>query len=206
MIISSRRSITFVELLIAIALLGLLVIAVFSVDNYARFHLITSDRRARIQNEASFVLEHMSKYVSQGVGAQPASPPLEQIANGFRVRVDMNLTRIPPENPTPEDLSDDNWIGYTLSGNNLSCSCTQISGASPPCFNSEVLASHLISGVQYGIMPADPTSGFYVNLTENNSMVEIGVVARYRPNDPPSLDNPQIAMKTRLLPRSSAAR
>jgi Tfp pilus assembly protein PilE len=206
MVSFSKRSITLAELLIAIALVGLLVIAVFSLDNYARFHLITSDRRARAQNDVSYALEHMSKYAFQGIGAQPDSPPFEQIASGFRVRVDRNLERAVPQNPTPENLNDDNWINYTLSDNSLLCSCTQISAASPPCFGDELLSSHIITGVTYTAMPDNPTSGFYINLTENSSMVEIGIVSRYRPNNPPSLDNPQVAMKTRLLPHSSAAR
>lgn len=183
-----KKSVTLLELLIAISLLGILLLAFTSIDLFSRYHVLTADRRAQVQNEASSVIEHMTKNVLQGVG-NIIQPPLEQINNGFRVRVDL---RTPP---TPAILTDDTWISYTLSGNTLSCS-----------LNNETLSTFIVSGVVFGQMPSNPNSGFYINLTDNNTLIEIGLVARYRPNNSFSVDNPQITMKTRLYTRGSAVR
>ena len=59
-----KRAITLIELLIAISLVGVLAIGISSVDTYTHFHLMSSDRRAQIQNEASYVLEHIAKNIT----------------------------------------------------------------------------------------------------------------------------------------------
>jgi hypothetical protein len=186
---NNKRGLTLAELLIAICIFSLIVIGFSSIDTFSRYHIITSDRRAKLQNDASYALEHMTKNVLQGVG-NISQPPLEPIANGFRVRVDLNTP------PTPAILTDDTWINYTLSGNTLSCS-----------LNNETLSNFIVSGVVFGQMPSNPDSGFYINFTDNNyTLIEIGLVARYQPNNPISVDNPQITMKTRLYTSGSAAR
>ena len=185
------RGVTLSELLIAIVLMSLVILGFSSIDLFSRHHVIISDRRIKVQNEASFCLEHMAKNVLQGVG-NIIQQPLERItngANGFRVRVDLNTP------PTPAILTDDTWISYTLSNNTLSCS-----------LNNETLSTLIVSGVVFGQMPSNPDSGFYINLTDNNTLIEIGLVARHQPNTLPSVDNPQITMKTRLYTTGSAAR
>lgn len=185
----SKRSVTLIELLVAITLIGLLILGIFSLEIYARFHLLTFDRRAKLQNEVSLALEHMSKYISQGVGNQAqipaAQPPLELLGNGFRVRVDRNLTRIPPANPTPGNLNDDNWINYTLTGNDLVCSCSAITGASAPCFANITFSTRIIAG------------GFLVDLTENNTVARVSLKAVYQPTKAVSVDNPELRMRTK---------
>lgn len=188
----SLRALTLLELLIAMILLSFFVLSFYLIASFSHYHVSASDRRAKIQNELSLTLEHMNKNVLQGIGnvSQPLpQPPLEIIANGFRVRVDRNNP------PTPQDLTDDTWINYVLSGNTLSCT-----------LNNEVLSDHIIANVVFGPLPANPASGFYINLTDNATAVEIGLVARFRPAAPVSLDNPQLVMKSRLYTRSAAAR
>jgi hypothetical protein len=59
-----KYSITLVELLVAVILIGLLIFGISSLDTYARFHLIESDRRVQVQNETFYVLEHMAKNIT----------------------------------------------------------------------------------------------------------------------------------------------
>ena len=99
----SRQSVTLVELLIAISLIGLLVVGITSLSTYANFHLLTSDRWAQVQNELSFTLEDMSKNIVRATG-NFNDPGIENIAGGFRVRVSVNP---------------DVWISYTQSGNSI---------------------------------------------------------------------------------------
>jgi hypothetical protein len=63
-----HKSVTLIELLIAISILGLLVISLSSIDLFSRFHVITSDRRAKSQNEASYAVDHMTKNIARAVG------------------------------------------------------------------------------------------------------------------------------------------
>ena len=203
-----NKSLTLLELLIALSLFSVIMLAVASIQYFSRFHVVTSERQSLLQNEISFALEHMSKYVSQGAGPlalERATGP----ANGFRVRVDRNST------PTPADTNDDNWISYRLTGNplRLTCSCATISASSPSCANfiGGDLASHIRPGVSYNQipspLPANP-SGFYINITNpgpsGGSMIELALVARWQPANPVSLDNPQVVMKTSLYARGSA--
>lgn len=186
------KSITLIELLVAMAMLGILILGFSSIDLFSRYHALSSERRAKLQNEVSYALAHMNKNVAQGMG-NVAQPPLEAIANsGFRVRVDRNIP------PTPQILTDDTWLNYTLSNNTLSFTWDS---------NTEPLSNYIVSGVVSGIMPSDPdTGGFYINLTENGSVIEVGLVARFDPAVAKSVDNPQVAMKTRLYARGAAAR
>lgn len=183
-----NKSLTLIELLLAVCIFAVIVIGLSSIGIFSQYYVISSDRRAKLQNDVSSALEHMNKNVLQGIG-NANEPPLEKITNGFRVRRDLNAP------PTPADLTDDTWISYTLSGNTLSCD-----------LNSETLSTFIISGVVNGQLPSEPTSGFYIDLTDNDTSIEIGLVARFQPANPVSIDNPQIAMKSRSYTRSSAAR
>lgn len=60
----SKRSFTLVELIIAIVLIGFLILSYFSIDIFTRTHAIENERRAALQNAASFVIEHMKKTLS----------------------------------------------------------------------------------------------------------------------------------------------
>lgn len=184
------KAVTLVELLIAVVLISLIALGFSSIDIFSRHHVISADRRAKLQNELAYALEDIQKNVSQGVGNYN-DPSLVQLANGFQVRTDINSPA------TPQDLSDDTWISYTLSGNQLSSS------------SSGVLASHILSGVAFASLPSDPNAinnGFYILFSDNNTVVEVGLASRWRPNEALSVDNPQASMKSRLYTRGSAAK
>ncbi len=188
------------ELLIAILLFSVIVLGLSNIDIFSRLHVMSSSRQAQLQGELSNALEHMSKRVIQGVG-RGSSPPIEPLplANGFRVRLDPNHT-LP-------DLTDDLWFNYVLNGNTLSCTCTTASAT--PCPPAEVLSTHIMAGVVFGIMtaplPAVP-SGYYINLTDNNSIIEVGLVTRFSPNTNSGPANPEVAMKFRMQTRLAAGR
>lgn len=68
------KAITFIELIIAIGLLVVIVLGFSSIELFSRHHVLTSDRRAQIQNEAAVIMEHMSKEIGQGIGDTMNSP------------------------------------------------------------------------------------------------------------------------------------
>lgn len=65
---NSDKSVTLIELLVAVSILGLLVIGLSNIDTFSHFQVISSDRRAKLQHDAAYVLEHMSKNVARGIG------------------------------------------------------------------------------------------------------------------------------------------
>jgi len=102
-----NKAITLIELLIAIALLSVVVLGFTSIDMFSRYHVLTSDRRAKLQNEVSLALEHMAKQVSRAVGNKVIAGQnpiiLDNIAgdSAIKVHVDSN-----------GDGQADNWIAY----------------------------------------------------------------------------------------------
>ena len=194
------RGITLIELIISMVIMAMVILGIFSIELLSRHRVISSEKRAKVQNEISYAIEYMSKYVQQSIGDSqlPAIRryPSAGTQTGFQIGIDLN-------NPqTPKDLSDDTWVNFYLSGNSLIAQ----KGAS-----SEVLTAR-ISGVFAAntVMPNSPGQGFYVNITDpgpnQGVAVDIGLVGRYNPAVAASIDNPQISIKTRLVSPSSSAR
>ena len=196
---------TLLELMIAIVLMGMLVLGFYSIDLFSRYHVISSDKRAKLQNEISYALEHMSKYVQQANGnlnrnaIQYYPGPTSAGATGFRVYIDLR-------NPqTPSVLTDDSWIDYTLSSNILTVACTANGGTCPFIPATENLTGKIIAGVAGDtIMPESPDKGFYIKITDQGMAVDVGLVGRHSPLVAASPDNPQVSMKTRLISSCSS--
>lgn len=189
------RGLTLLELMIAIVLMGMLVLGFYSIDLFSRYHVISSDKRAKLQNEISYALEYMSKQVQQSMG-DVNKPPIKRYPNagtqtGFQVLRDLNSPQ------TPGNLGDDTWVTFSLSGNEITS-------------GSESLTKK-ISGsfVADTVMPENPAGGFYVRITDpgpNQGMaVDIGLKGRHSPLVAASPDNPQVSMKTRLISSCSSA-
>lgn len=65
---SQQRAVTLLELLIGIVLFSLIALVLSTVDLFSRQNVIGSERRARLQNEVSYVLEHMTKEITRTIG------------------------------------------------------------------------------------------------------------------------------------------
>jgi hypothetical protein len=186
---ASRKSITLIELLVSLVVISTMVLSFYSLENYARQQVLTTDRRAKVENGLAYALEHMSKYIVQAAGnpAIALYPPA-----GFQILVDRN-------NPqTPSDFSDDDHICYELSGNTLSVSCP----IGPNCnsFASGVLSDKIVANFNNSVLPANPTDGFYVLIEDGGSSINIGLVGRYYPDQVAiPVTNPQVAMKTKVV-------
>lgn len=185
--------VTLIELIIAIALMGMLILGFYSIDLFSRYHVVSSDKRAKLQNEISYAIEHMSKYVQQANGNLSRNA-IQSLPAGFRVYIDLR-------NPqTPSLLTDDGWIDYTLSSNTLTATCFANGGTCPFTPVTENLTDRIIAGVASStVMPESPVNGFYVNITDQGMAVDIGLVGRHNPAVALSQDNPQVSMKTRLI-------
>jgi len=59
---------TLIELLVSICLLGIVILGVGSLDLFSRSQFFLTDRKVNIQNEASYVLSHISKNLMMAIG------------------------------------------------------------------------------------------------------------------------------------------
>jgi len=171
----SKNSVTLVELLLAVALMGVMTLATYGLYYLSRIQLANSLYRTQVQNELSYVLEDMSKNIVRAVGETNNRGILDLAPTytGFSVRVDVN--------GTPQDYSDDTTINYTLSGNRINK-----------------------NGVNLTTRDIIPAGGFSYSLFDNGTGIEISLTGRYRPTQDASSDNPQITLKTKAYSHSAS--
>lgn len=75
---NKKRGVTLIELLIAIALIGALSLGIWSIDLFSRYQLRNSESRARVENDITFVIEHITKAI---VGRQGRGGAIGDINN-----------------------------------------------------------------------------------------------------------------------------
>lgn len=63
---------TLIELLISLVLLSVIILGFSNIEIFSRRHILTTDKREKLQNEVAFILEHMAKNISQAIGNERA--------------------------------------------------------------------------------------------------------------------------------------
>jgi Tfp pilus assembly protein PilV len=180
---NNNIGITLIELIVSIILLGMVVVSFFSIDLFSRQQFLATDKRAKLQNEAVYVLSHISKQLTRAIGDVNNLPvnitPSSGITSVIRATIDA----------TPDgmlDFSNDANISYCY--NSVGCNHaavaysiyfnSNISAASVPA--AEILASHVRS--------------FYA--TQSGNCVSVNIVTCWDPAESSqpcgSLDNPAI--------------
>ena len=184
-----NRSLTLLELLIAIAIFSLMLIGFSSIDIFSRYHVITSDRRAKLQNDASYVLEHMTKNIT---GTATRGGAIGDINNypiqstnisgnsGISVWVDTN------RNGKLDLDGSDKQIAYTYNSANYEIRYYSDYSGSPAA--SEILSSKI--------------TAFTPTYSSSNDYVEVELFACWYPDGSPvacgTPDNPCLSMKNRI--------
>jgi hypothetical protein len=182
------RALTLMELLISLVLLCLIVLGIANIDIFCKYVFVGSDRKSKIINEASYVVEHMSKFIGQAVGdannppVKTDSPPA-YCTQAVRVQID-NISKV--SNGIWD--SDDNYRLYCF--NNTSHSMRFYSNytiATPGPFEE---LSHNV--LVFNATPIRNT--IEVNLTGCwNATITTGLRACG------SVDNPSVAFQTRIF-------
>lgn len=206
---------TLIELIIALSLVSVIVLGLSSINLFSHFQVTSSDRRAKIQNEATQVLEHMTKEISKAIGNEAINGAdsvvniLSQI-NEVRTRVyiDANLNgqrEAPIVNPLP---GQDHWIAYRhITGGGVYnveyCSrCPDANCVFAQCMDSvEVLSRNINS-----FIPNKPVNGLG-QLNSNATTIQLTACwnpqAASLPNG--TADNPCVNMNTSIkMPSVSA--
>ena len=199
-----NKSVTLIELLVSITIVSIMILSFYGLEALSQSWVINAERRAKVQNELSNVLEHMSKYVQTAYGDKN-HPPVVFTESGFKVQVDFKSQQ------TPWDLINLAWVSYSLDNNTLSTSCAAIGSGTCGSFAAETLSKRIISGVSNTEMPnplpSPLTAGFYVKIDPDDTgainIIEIGLVGRYKPTEESTsvipITNPQIEMKTKII-------
>jgi len=194
MALISKRGFTLLELLIAMVLLVIIMLGFVSIDLFSRHHLFTADKRTKLQNEVSLVLEHMSKSVMRATGNVGDPGLLTGTAAIGEPVVDIRVDELNP--PTPGDYSDDTWVAY---GNNTAGQvffCNNTAGRTNYA-NRDILVRHIRSFIVN--LVTDPVTSTPIG-------VDINITAREKIAQPASLDNPEVNMRSTIYSRSSSVR
>ena len=175
--------------------------AIASIEVFSRYHVTSSDRRARLQNEVSTTLEHMSKQLLGAIG-NTGNWAVKVNNNCIRVRLDSNHNGFVDDNDT--------WIAYCLAGistpdpviNFYPNAGTDVN----PGGTIETLA-HKITVLQFS--PGSPDGS--LDATDgslHDSVLKVEITARWLPDPahPASQDNPEVTMNNKISMPSVSTR
>lgn len=203
-----NKSVSLLELLVAIVLLSVLVLGLTSIDFFSRNHVISSDMRSRLQNEIYLALEHINRSAIRATGDNTSFGILDPTFVGpspyhetfTQIRIDLNSP------PTPTSYADDTWVGYALDlrgGHDGELFYCQDLAATNYCgsgfeANRVIIASHI------------PLDGFRVaQVFGPDGVTPIGLTvilnARHDVGIPASLENPEMTMMNVSYSRSITA-
>jgi len=183
----NRKALTLIELLIAVILISVLLLAVISMDRFTRHHMVSSDRRSKLQNEVSLAIDHMSKNILNAIG-DTVRPPFNFRADGFTVQVDTSGNG-------QLDVGTDAIYGYRLSNNQL-LFCSNVVNVTTGTCNSgqEEVISNRITALT--VDQKDETGAIKVN------RCNLIVQARWNPALGRGPDNPEVNMQASLVAHS----
>ena len=57
------KAVTLMELLMALVVLTLIILGLLNIDMFGRYQVLSSNRRAQLQNQVSFLIDHISKQI-----------------------------------------------------------------------------------------------------------------------------------------------
>lgn len=103
-----KRSVglTLVELLVSIAIFSVILLALTTISAFSHRHIIDASRRAALQQEASFVVEHVTNSVKSAIGSPVFPGMLTSGVTQIAMRIDRN------SNGIPDDDGANQWIAY----------------------------------------------------------------------------------------------
>jgi prepilin-type N-terminal cleavage/methylation domain-containing protein len=194
----SRRAVTLIELIVAIIIVVVVILAINNLDIFSRYHLISSDRRAKLQNDVSRGLEHITKSVINAIGSEAVNGNntvvLETATNSLSVFIDGNQNGVRDAVASDKDY----WIGYRMDANNnlIYCSYSTTFDISECANNNkETIARNITAfNLQKGPLYFDATTGKLVN-----NYLDLEITACYNPAQAcGTQDNPSVTMNSTL--------
>jgi len=130
-----RDGVTLVELILAASLVGVIILAAFSLDTTAHRFFTSSDRKATVLNEMMFVMDHIQKNAVRVTGFV-GSP-------GYNVTANLLEMRVADPGNDPLRFDDDTWVQYRLSGNDVIYDPDRFAAGSTETLTSRVVNNGL---------------------------------------------------------------
>ena len=185
-----KRSVTLLELLLASSLVGLLILAISSLATFAKFNLISFDRRAQLQNESSYVLEHIAKYITgqKSVGGAIGDinqPPID-ITSGISGDTALKAYIDSDSNGQRDPDTTDKQIAYRYRS---------------PAYQVWFYENYTDFNDTY-LVVANKVTDFTPAYSQGDNYLELQITACWDPDESSgncgSFDNPQVGMRTRV--------
>jgi Tfp pilus assembly protein PilW len=178
-----NKSVTLLELLLAVALMSLVVLGFTSIDMFSRQNVVSSDRRARIQNAVAFCMAHMSKNIAKAVGSKNNPPTTVPDTIGsdsaIKIWVDSN------DNGKLDASTIDKQIAYAYNATTYQLKYYANFTDAPA--SSEILSDKIVSDL--GVSN--------VTYSSTNNYIGIKIKGRWIPSDANvTPDNPEVSMYT----------
>jgi prepilin-type N-terminal cleavage/methylation domain-containing protein len=183
-----KKALTLIELLIAISLLSLIVIGFSSIELFSHYQVISSDRRAGLQNEVSYALDHMAKHISQAAGNRiiAGQEPIYTNLIGGRHAIEAHID-------TNRDGQGDRWIAYRLVSNSGTPSEEHRILYCPDCPDAACAACNVTEEVV-----CRRTQTFNIDDSAQQDYVRLRVTSRWEVGDAVSVDNPEVTMRANI--------
>jgi len=191
-----KRAITLIELLVSIVLLWIVLLGLYGIDIFSHQQFIASDKRSKVQNEASFVLSHISKNLLRAIGdIDPANQAVTITAGGNTAII---LATIDSSSDGIRNFPGDSIIGYCFNNN----ACGPAAGATTMVFNGNMSASPAVAEVI-----ANHVQSF--NAVLNQNYLNLTISTCWDPDGTPlacgTLDNPSMNLTSIIkMPSVSA--
>ena len=200
----TQTSVTLLELLISIVLIGLVILGLSNIESFCRNQLLSSDRRLKVQNEASFVLDHMAKQIMTAVNKPGFDVIIFPTTQSFRVSVDANRNGVLDELGSGNE---DNWIAYSNDTN-----IGELRYCANMSFNNSINALGACDNGSWETLSRHVTSAMNsakIIYSNSNNYVEINITACADPgsaNPCGGMRNPSVNMKSSVIMPSVSTR
>lgn len=173
----NHSAVTLLELMISLTILGLLVIGLSSIDTFSHRELKVSDNRSKLQNEISYVLEHMAKNINKAIGDINDVPvALEDSNKRVKVYIDANK----------DGLRNDYNIAYQYNSTNYEVWYYPIYTGGADSY--EIITNRI--------------STFEPTYSSSNNYVQVNATVCWDPDGTPddcgTQNNPQVTMVNRI--------
>ncbi len=211
----SWAGLTIFELLIALVLLSLIILGFMNFDLFTHNQVLTADYRGNLQNELSFLVEHMHKNFSRAIGNEMANgnntvvrvvdDGIDNITMSIYVDVNGDGQRQTPAVPGPNRV--DYYVGYRYyyaggTSNTISYCGECLNQICNPaaCINPSNVGEELSNKINNSAIPGPFTKPGGATLNENYITVELSACwdPDGLPNPCGSGNNPSQTVRTRM--------
>ena len=184
-----KKAFSLVELIIAISLMGLIILAIVAVDVGSRGFLKTSDDESALQNETNFVMETIAKDISRSFKGNKNNRSIT-VSSGKDI-LEIRLKG----SGTSSDYSNSKWVRNQFADSTIkkqTCDGPSISSGGK-CTGSWSNPQQLIKNI---------VTACAFNFDSDTTVVGITITARAKPSENPGQDNPEVILENSVSSRS----